>query len=788
MTPLDIINELNKAITALNKVLLGGDNETIVMNGVVKPSITKSVMDVLNQYFSVNGVADAFLAQTKDGLASYSGPEVYATVFNDAVPSNNGLYVKTNGTWAKAKWDPVEQSKIANLFYAGADKFNVSGFVENDTGKLYSSLAFNRTDFIPVIGGTEYTFNSYTYGNAAMAWFDESKALINTFGSNKSQNDVFTVISPTNARYVVVSCSPNYAKPYFKNNSYDILKVLNIVNAHPPTIPAKNVKYNGGDLSDVIKSIVDTQNIILKNQNESADKAEYATDATSPVFIDTALFTKSTKEFNDYGTMIVTKQSTNTMTVSTSEPIILHTTFVVHNPVDDEYTSHTAIEVNGNLVTVSPDLPASISTAQQMHDSYNGQHMSLYGYKGWADFIVAEQERYAYRKKDETLLSAVMSDYVNDTANKGQISTNGVDIAIPVTWFGGAGYGGWVQGTTNLGRSAAVSGVLNVGMEPFQHLSKAYAMQDGVAGRGFKITHDFLGSNVIAEIICFAAKLPYTESNTLVAKLTNGDTLMKIYNNGVIVEQRTLKAGFMGRVLLDIPNAGVVDFSFEVASSVPTAFRISSLIVRRKSNRTPTRGLFSSGDVIAFLGDSWTQYPIATDIGEVGQAYPIANMSQKYKDMYPNGVSSTGSQWLSRRIQQKLASKGIPVTVLNVGRGGQTSAWAKHWIDSVLGMMPRPTHCFLCFYINDSNGINNASATAYDFDGDKMFSNKTVANGGIDGRIKTYDEWYDNMVWLCERLIANGIKPIVLMPSHTASDSQAQAIRTSASPYMIKGM
>lgn len=59
-----------------------------------------------------------------------------------------------------------------------------------------------------------------------------------------------------------------------------------------------------------------------------------------------------------------------------------------------------------------------------------------------------------------------------------------------------------------------------------------------------------------------------------------------------------------------------------------------------------------------------------------------------------------------------------------------------------------------------------------------MFVNQTVANGGISGRVQSYEEWEANIKWLCEKLIANGIKPIVIMPSQTASATQAQAIRS----------
>ena len=116
--------------------------------------------------------------------------------------------------------------------------------------------------------------------------------------------------------------------------------------------------------------------------------------------------------------------------------------------------------------------------------------------------------------------------------------------------------------------------------------------------------------------------------------------------------------------------------------------------------------------------------------------------------------------------------------MLNMGFGGQTSRWGKYWVNTILNLDPKPTHCVLCFYINDRNGVVNPSVTAYDFDPVDMFVNKTVASGGISGRVESYDEWESNLKWLCEKLSANGIKPIVIMPSQTAVSNQAQGIRS----------
>ena len=90
-----------------------------------------------------------------------------------------------------------------------------------------------------------------------------------------------------------------------------------------------------------------------------------------------------------------------------------------------------------------------------------------------------------------------------------------------------------------------------------------------------------------------------------------------------------------------------------------------------------------------------------------------------------------------------------------------------------------PTHCIVNFGINDANSGGAATSgvdTAYDFDPVNMWVNKLQSAGGKKGAV-TADQWYANLQSICSTLLRSGIKPIVLMPGHTASDSQTQSIQ-----------
>ena len=236
-------------------------------------------------------------------------------------------------------------------------------------------------------------------------------------------------------------------------------------------------------------------------------------------------------------------------------------------------------------------------------------------------------------------------------------------------------------------------------------------------------------------------------------------------NGTTVIHEQSYAAGQVHYVYVDFTLGTTITIRVTCETSTPTFIFLGGIFAYKKSAKTSTDTLFKNGDVVAFLGDSWTQYPIATSIGETGQTRP-------------DGSVSTGSQWLSRRIKEKLASQGKNITTLNMGFGGQTSRWGKYWVDKILALTPKPTHCVICFYINDNNGINNSSATAYDFSPTDMWTNVTVANGGIDGRVRDYNEWESNLQYIVNRLVAANIKPIIIMPSQTASVSQAQAIRS----------
>ncbi|MDH2667300.1 hypothetical protein QDR98_15330 [Acinetobacter baumannii] len=706
-------------------------------------------------------------------------------VTNDG--ANNGTYQWNGTTLTKSAYDPLTQAKNYTdsffTYYDAASLLTVKNyFVLSSNGVAASSASFDCSDFIPVVESETYNIYSQITGIASHAWYDKDKVFISSFGTDQTTLAVKSYVAPTNARYVRISAYNTTARAsaYLSSKSHVINKVKEIIRQHTPNLDASKVIYGSSDVNATLNTIISKQSAIIANQNNIVGQLDLMTDKESPYFVNTTHFVKAVLTPTNFGVVDVTSRVSDTqMEVSDASAFVYSGSCVVYDPTANSYTSHNVIGINGTTITVMPPLPANPTQVQTMHDSNQGQHLTLFGYKGLADHIVNCVQKYSYKKAENLLFNFNPSKFVRQTNSQGQITTDGTTVAIPVTLLGTAKTGGYVAGTTNLIKTCDMnSGNLNIGNNAHtQYLSRSYQLVDGIAGNGFEISFDGQGNNGFIEIPLAVRDESYTSSADSQTYRTSGKARLQVFNGSTSIHDAVYAAGQVHHVFIDFTAAETIKVRVTCETSTPTSVLLSGIFAYKKSANTSKESFFKDGDVIAFLGDSWTQYPLATAIGEPAAAYPISKMSQTFKDMYPYGRASSGTQWLSKRIKQKLASSGVNVEVLNVGLGGQTSRWGKYWIDAILTMNPKPTHCVLCFYINDNNSIANPSNNAYDIDPALMFANKAETAGGVNGKIASYSEWETNMKWLCDKLTANGIKPIVIMPSQTASSTQAQAIR-----------
>lgn len=656
--------------------------------------------------------------------------------------------------------------------------FNIDGFINTTGGVSASSGAIKCTDFIKVIPSVIYKVYSYLAGTARHAWYDENKIFISAFGTDQTTLSEKEYVAPANAAFVRLSAyTTSQSVAFLKSKAYDVESVVKILQKHFPGINAEKVLLGQENLVQVLNKIQSTQNSILENQNVIVGQMDLASDKEAPYFVNTAQFVKAVLTPTNFGVVNVTARVSDTqMTVSDPTAFIYSGSCVVYDPTANSYTSHNVIGINGTTITVMPPLPANPTQVQTMHDAALGQHLSLFGYKGLADHLLNSVQKYSYKKPENFVFNFNPTKYMHQTSNLGQITTDGTTVAIPVTLLGTAKTGGYVVGTTNLIKGCDLIGNnQNIGQNAHtQYLTKCYQLIDAIAGNGFEISFNAQNSDGFIEMPLAVRDELYISSTDSQQYRTSGKARLQVFNGTLSIHDGVYAAGQVHHVFVDFTAATTIKVRVTCETATPTWAALNGIFAYKKSAKTSKNSLFEDGDVVAFLGDSWTQYPIASTIGEIGQTRP-------------DGSISTGSQWLSRRMKEKLQAQGKNVTMLNMGFGGQTSRWGKYWVNTIIALEPKPTHCVLCFYINDNNGINNSSATAYDFDPNNMFVNKTVANGGISGRVESYEEWESNIKWLCDKLVANGIKPIVIMPSQTASTSQAQNIRSGQLDRIVDG-
>jgi len=717
-------------------------------------------------------------------------------VTNDGTSANNGLYQWNGTVWTKSIYDPLAQAAADATTKANAAEVNAKSYTDSittdisaasftvdgyisATGALLTSASFKSTDFIKVVPSQSYRIYSKVAGAARHAWYDKNQVFISAFGDDQTTLTEKTYTAPANAAYLRVSAylAATWNVAYIKSKAYSIDVIQKIIQQHMPNIDASKIDYNSSNVKATLDTVISKQNTIITNQNTIVGQLDLLGDKESPYFVNTSQFVKSVLTPTNFGVVNVTARVSDTqMTVSDATAFIYSGSCVVYDPTANSYTSHNVIGNNGTTITVSPVLPANPTQVQTMHDSNQGQHLTLFGYKGLADHIVNSVQKYSYKKSENLIFNFNPTLFQRQTSTGGQITTDGTTIAIPVTKIGTAGTGGFVSGTTNLVKICDMnSGNLNIGNNAHtQYLTRSYQLQDGTAGNGFEISFDGQGSDGFIEIPLAVRDESYTSSIDSQTYKTTGKARLQVFNGATSIHDAVYNAGQVHHVFVDFTTAETIRVRVTCETSTPTSVLLSGIFAYRKSTNTSKEALFKDGDVIAFLGDSWTQYPIATSIGETGQTRP-------------DGSVSTGSQWLSRRMKEKLLAQGKNVTMLNMGFGGQTSRWGKYWVNTIINLNPKPTHCVLCFYINDANSVGAPSNNFYDFDPVNMFTNKPESEGGINGKIPSYDEWESNIKWLCDKLVANGIKPIVIMPSQTGSATQAQEIRSSELDRLAEG-
>ncbi|HHF3058953.1 TPA: hypothetical protein ACPJ0X_000354 [Vibrio diabolicus] len=101
----ELLDSFQKNIDWLNQILKGGSFDTVLIDGVLKPSISKDISD---QYARIQAMVQGRVsyATKADMDADTTQPEnTIAEVWNDTTITNNGLYGRTGNVWVKSPYD-----------------------------------------------------------------------------------------------------------------------------------------------------------------------------------------------------------------------------------------------------------------------------------------------------------------------------------------------------------------------------------------------------------------------------------------------------------------------------------------------------------------------------------------------------------------------------------------------------------------------------------------------------------------------------------------------------------
>lgn len=170
----ELIEWLQKNVDWLNLVLIGGEADSALIDGVEKPSIDKRFADRFAALQAMVKGRQSF--GTKAAMnADLNHPEnTVAEVWNDPVPANNGLYGKLgengSGSWLQASFDTantamqmakVNESELVRISKVGKNLFDKSAAYQGyyDNSDSYNSDSVYQTSNDIEIGSGSYRTN-----------------------------------------------------------------------------------------------------------------------------------------------------------------------------------------------------------------------------------------------------------------------------------------------------------------------------------------------------------------------------------------------------------------------------------------------------------------------------------------------------------------------------------------------------------------------------------------------------------------------------------------------------
>jgi hypothetical protein len=346
---------------------------------------------------------------------------------------------------------------------------------------------------------------------------------------------------------------------------------------------------------------------------------------------------------------------------------------VAYARVPNRYFSFFVVRQSGSTFNTDRPLKYNLvnDTIHFMWNAYQGQHMTWYGYKGYADMIYDYHKSLA--QKDYKLYSFYPED----------------NPSVPFVAINGATQGGFIPSTSIPQLYSITTATINYSQIATNHL---IIQQGTVAGRGGEWQ------------VNLGKKNGYLETWVGINRNLPGFARVLFYLDGVLKKVDTVR-GAVQKLTYSYSNASTGKIQVVTGDTQNTAIRIGRTIWYQTDIDTATK--VYNGGKIMFVGDSWTQFPI---IGGVN----FQGVTNRFKERYS-------------------ADGGDPADIINVGRGGMTSVWGRYWLNYWLALH-NPKFVYLEFYINDSNSSSSygdPGVTTWNFSSSDPYS----AGTDVDGKI-----------------------------------------------------
>lgn len=237
-------DKLVDAIDWLMQILKGDESISIDVDGVEKPSISKSILDNFSALQAMVQGRLAYPTKSAMDAAGYTTAEL-AVVWKDSVDENNGLFGWTGTAWEKSAYDAEINLnlKIADLESELYDSRNLLSTTPINQSLIFENLAIRASDgeeFSATGWGTTDYIASFEYTHiqrdapvltesetsvAVYSFFDGSKTYIGAYYNSRSDEKVKVLDVYPDAKYVRVSSPVGTTEGVFVWSFFDPTKI-----------------------------------------------------------------------------------------------------------------------------------------------------------------------------------------------------------------------------------------------------------------------------------------------------------------------------------------------------------------------------------------------------------------------------------------------------------------------------------------------------------------------------------------------------------------------------------